>query len=58
MAAVGRGLTEEDKKKISDSRKGLKLSKGTRDKISLARITIVGISVKLRNIEKKEENIY
>ena len=57
LAAAGRGLSEEDKKKISESRKGLKLSKETHDKISLARLTIVGISVKVRNTENKKENI-
>jgi hypothetical protein len=55
LAATGRVLTEEDKKKISDARKGITLSVETRSKISARAIALRGIAVLVKNMNTDEE---
>jgi hypothetical protein len=57
-AATGRILTEEERKKISEARKGIKLSKETREKISKSTTALIGIPVKVKNVETNEESVY
>jgi len=56
LAATGRILTEADKKKISDARKGIKLSDETRAKISATTISLIGIPVIVKNINTNQES--
>lgn len=51
LSATGRILTEQDKKKISDSRLGMKLSDETRAKISASTASLIGISVIVKNTQ-------
>lgn len=55
LAATGRILTEEDRKKISDARKGVVLSMETRSKIAAAAVSLRGIAVLVKNINTNEE---
>lgn len=55
LAATGRILTEEDRKKISDTRKGIQLSMETRSKLASAAISLRGIAVVVKNIHTNEE---
>lgn len=58
LAATGRILTEEDRKKISDARKGIILSTETRSKIAAAAISLRGIAVVVKNINTNEELVF
>lgn len=55
IAATGRILTEEDKQKIFDARKGVILSAETRFKLSSAAIAFRGITVIVKNVDTNEE---
>lgn len=55
LAATGRILTIEDKKKLSDLRKGAVLSMETRSKIAAAAVSLRGIAVLVKNIDTNEE---
>lgn len=50
ISATGRILTEADRNKISNARKGITLSPETRSKISAAAVVQRGITVKVKNI--------
>jgi group I intron endonuclease len=50
LAATGRILTKEAKKKISSSRQGIKLSDVTRAKLSAAATTLIGVPVIVKNL--------
>ena len=50
LAATGRILTEVDKKKISSSRQGIKLSDETRAKLSAAATSLIGVPVIIKNL--------
>jgi len=56
LAATGRILTEADKKKISDARKGIKLSDETRAKISATTTSLIGVPVIVKNININQES--
>lgn len=58
LAATGRILTEKDKIKISDSRKGIKLSDETRANMKAARIFLVGVPVTVKNLTTLEVKEY
>jgi len=58
LAATGRVLTEEDKKKISNARKGIKLSDETRAKISATTIALIGVAVTVKNLDTDQESEY
>jgi len=58
LAATGRILTEEDKNKISKKRLGIKLSDETKAKISAATISLIGVSVLVKNINTQVETEY
>lgn len=55
LAATGRIFTEEDKKKLSEIRKGIKLSDETKARISAAATTLRGVTVIVKNINTNEE---
>lgn len=55
LAATGRIFTEEDKIKMSEIRKGIKLSDETRAKLSATAVTLRGVSVIVKNINTNEE---
>lgn len=48
-------LTEEDKNKISNARKGITLSQETRSKISAAAVIQRGVTVKVKNVNTNVE---
>jgi hypothetical protein len=58
LAATGRILTEEDKRKLSTIRKGIVLSDEIRAKISATVTSKIGIPVVIKNINTKEEIEY
>ncbi len=58
IAATGRIITDEEKLKISEARKGLKLSMETRAKLSAATTLIKGVSVVVKNVNTYEEILY
>jgi len=58
LAATGRILSEEDKDKISNKRLGVKLSEETKSKISAAAISLIGVSVVVKNINTQVETEY
>lgn len=58
LAATGRILSEDDKDKISNKRLGIKLSEETKSKISAAAISLIGISVVVKNINTQVETEY
>ena len=58
LAATGRVLTEQDKEKISKSRLGTKLSDETRKKISETTTSLIGVGVKVKNINTNEKLEY
>jgi group I intron endonuclease len=58
LAATGRILSEEDKDKISNIRLGVKLSEETKSKISAAAISLIGVSVVVKNINTQVETEY
>lgn len=53
LAATGRVLTDEDKKKLSDGRKGIVLTAETRAKISAAAVSLRGVGVLVKNNDTK-----
>jgi hypothetical protein len=55
LAATGRVLTEADKDKISEARKGITLSAETRSKISAAAVVHRGVTVKVKNMNTNVE---
>lgn len=58
LAATGRILSEEDKDKISNKRLGVKLSEETKSKTSAAAISLIGVSVVVKNINTQVETGY
>lgn len=56
LAATGRILTEADKIKISNARKGIKLSDETRAKLSATTTSLIGIPVIVKNINTNQES--
>jgi group I intron endonuclease len=58
LAATGRILSEEDKDKLSNKRKGIKLSEETKAKISASTISLIGVSVLVKNINTQVETEY
>lgn len=52
---MGRVLTEADKNKISNARKGITLSPETRSKISAAAVVQRGVTVKVKNVNTNVE---
>lgn len=58
LAATGRILTEQDKKKISSSRQQIKLSDETRAKLSAAAVSLIGVPVIVKNLITLEEIEY
>lgn len=54
LAAIGRVLTKEERWKISQARKGIKLSHQTRVKISETAKSMRGITVLVKNINTSE----
>lgn len=53
-AAIGRVLTEKDKNKIAEKRKGIKLSDETRAKMSATTAAQIGVSILVKNINTDE----
>ena len=58
LSATERIFSEIDKKKISDSRLGIKLSCETRAKISAATTSLIGVPVTVKNINTNLEVEY
>lgn len=58
LAASKRTLTELEKKKLSDTRIGIKLSDITRQKISESMIARVGVSVIVKDMDTNTEKTY
>jgi hypothetical protein len=56
LAATGRILTEADKIKMSNARKGIKLSDETRAKISATTTSFIEIPVIVKNINTNQES--